>query len=125
MILDTNAVSDLADEVRALYALLEVPDLHHLPVIVVGEYRYGLKRSRERDVREVWLAQLQRQTNQLDVDRHTAVHYADVRSELREKGCPIPENDIWIAALARQHHLPIVSRDAHFDHVSNVRRVTW
>ena len=31
----------------------------------------------------------------------------------------------WIAALARQHRLPIVSRDAHFDSVKNVERRAW
>jgi predicted nucleic acid-binding protein len=37
----------------------------------------------------------------------------------------IPENDIWIAALARQHHQPVVSRDGHFDDVPDLRRVAW
>ena len=55
----------------------------------------------------------------------TARHYADVRHELRLAGHPIPENDIWIAALARQHQLPIVSRDEHFDAVHGVRRIDW
>lgn len=59
------------------------------------------------------------------LDSTTARHYADIRSELRSAGRPIPENDIWIAALARQHHLPIVSRDEHFDGISGVRRIGW
>ena len=38
---------------------------------------------------------------------------------------PIPENDIWIAALAIQHGLAVASRDAHFDHVKGPKRVSW
>jgi len=50
---------------------------------------------------------------------------AAVRAELKKKGRPIPANDVWIAALTRQHAQPLVSRDAHFDHVSSLERVTW
>jgi tRNA(fMet)-specific endonuclease VapC len=59
------------------------------------------------------------------VDETTAETYSHVRDELRRKGRPIPENDIWIAALARQHRQPVVSRDDHFDYVSDLRRVAW
>jgi tRNA(fMet)-specific endonuclease VapC len=58
-------------------------------------------------------------------DRATADVYALVRQELRIKGQPIPKNDIWIAALARQFDLEVVSQDAHFDSVPNLRRIEW
>jgi predicted nucleic acid-binding protein len=48
-----------------------------------------------------------------------------VRSELRDRGRPIPVNDVWIAALARQHTLPILSRDTHFDEVAGIQRIGW
>ncbi len=44
---------------------------------------------------------------------------------LRAQGTPIPENDIWIAALARQHTLRLVSRDTHFDGVPGLDVVRW
>ena len=37
----------------------------------------------------------------------------------------IPSNDAWIAALARQHSLPVLSDDAHFDVVSGVERLPF
>ena len=61
----------------------------------------------------------------LEVDRSTARHYADIRQELKHKGRPIPSNDLWISALARQHRLPILSQDAHFDEVDDIRRIGW
>ena len=48
-----------------------------------------------------------------------------MRVELRRRGTPIPENDVWIAALARQHDLPVVTRDEHFDQVSGLDRRAW
>jgi len=48
-----------------------------------------------------------------------------VRDELKRSGRPIPGNDLWIAALARQHALPLLSRDRHFDLVPGVQRIGW
>ncbi len=59
------------------------------------------------------------------VDEETADTYAQVRAELRRAGRPIPENDVWIAALARQHGQEVVSRDGHFDSVEGLRRISW
>ena len=125
MILDTNAVSALLDGDHALEMALAVADRHHLPAVTLGEYRYGLKFSRQRQALEILLDDLEAESFVLALDSATARHYADIRSELKSDGRPIPENDIWIAALARQHHLPIVSRDEHFDEVRGVRRIGW
>ena len=61
----------------------------------------------------------------LSVDNETASEYALIRGELRRSGRPIPGNDVWIAALARQHALPVLSRDHHFDVVPGLRRIGW
>jgi predicted nucleic acid-binding protein len=61
----------------------------------------------------------------LAVDEGTARHYADIRDELKRGGRPIPAKDLWIAALARQHALPLLSRDRHFDSVPGVMRIGW
>jgi len=37
----------------------------------------------------------------------------------------LPANDVWIAALARQHDLPVLSRDTHFDAVPGLTRLSW
>jgi tRNA(fMet)-specific endonuclease VapC len=55
----------------------------------------------------------------------TAIAYAGLRRALKRLGRPIPANDAWIAALALQHQLPILSRDAHFDVVAGVERRSW
>lgn len=125
MILDTNAVSALFVGDPALGRVLTGDPRHHLPVIVIGEYRYGLLDSRYRSHLEGLLETLIRESFVLRVDETTAEAYSYVRNELRRKGQPIPENDLWIAALARQYHQPVVSRDGHFDYVSDLRRVAW
>lgn len=125
MILDTNAVSALFTGDPALGKVLSGDERHHLPVIVIGEYRYGLRGSRFRDHLQGLLETLIRESFVLPVDEATAEAYSQVREDLRQLGRPIPENDIWIAALARQHRQPVISRDGHFDYVPDLRRVEW
>ena len=125
MILDTNAVSALLAGDPGLESLLAPLPQHHLPVVVLGEYRYGLLRSRYREHLSHLFDRLVEESFVLSLDQGTSEAYALVREELRLKGRPIPENDVWIAALARQHDEPVVSRDRHFDQVSGLRRLSW
>lgn len=125
MILDTNAVSALLAGDPALAEILKTGPRHHLPVIVIGEYYFGLIRSRYRRRLTSLFEDLIRESGVLHIDETTAGTYSVVREELRQQGRPIPENDVWIAALARQHGEPIVSRDQHFDQVPDLHRLTW
>ncbi len=125
MILDTNALSAFADNDRALLKVLPMDRPWHLPVVVIGEYRFGLRSSREQKKREMWLNELISLVTVLPVTESTTPHYAMVRHELRVLNRRIPPNDSWIAALALEHDLPILSRDAHFEIVPKVRRLTW
>lgn len=125
MILDTNGLSSLADGDPALETVLRKASQMAVPVIVLGEYRYGISLSRDRKHYEEWLTKHLPAFRILDVDERTTVPYCAVRSELRKAGRPIPSNDVWIAALCRQHSLPIISRDRHFDAVPGLRRFAW
>jgi tRNA(fMet)-specific endonuclease VapC len=125
VILDTNALSARADGDAALEPVLRRADEIAVPAIVVGEYRYGILGSRDRAKYRQWLAEMIPRFRVLVVDAGTAAAYAEVRHELKGAGRPIPANDLWIAALVRQHSLPLVSRDAHFDFVAGMKRVSW
>jgi predicted nucleic acid-binding protein len=125
LILDTNALSALADSPTVFDAIAAHVDTFSLPVIVLGEFWFGVMRSRHRARYEGWLAKLVDASRILVVDRDTAREYAAIREQLRARGRPIPSNDVWIAALGLQHRLPVLSRDAHFDEVAGLRRVGW
>jgi len=125
VILDTNALSAFADEDPAILAILAKAELLAIPVIVLGEYRYGIAQSRNRAGYTTWLNNLLPDCMVLDVSEQTALYYADIHLELRQFGRPIPTNDIWIAALCRQHRLSLLSRDHHFDSVPGNRRLDW
>jgi len=125
MILDTNALSAAADDDPGAVAVLSRAEQIALPVIVLGEYRHGIVQSRNRASYEDWLAGLLHDCMVLDIQDPTTHHYAEITLELKRKGKPIPTNDIWIAALCRQHSLPLLSRDRHFDLVAGTKRIGW
>jgi tRNA(fMet)-specific endonuclease VapC len=125
LILDTNGLSAIADGDAALEPVLRKATEVAVPVIVLGEYRYGIQHSRERQRYEQWLAESILTYRVLDVNEETAVFYATLRSELRKAGTPIPSNDVWIAALCRQHSFSLLSRDRHFDLVRGIKRIDW
>jgi tRNA(fMet)-specific endonuclease VapC len=125
MILDTNGLSALAEGESRLEPILQKATQIAVPVMVLGEYRYGIQQSGERQRYEHWLVEYLPKFRVLNVDEQTTTSYAAVRGELKRAGSPIPSNDVWIAALCRQHSLPVLSRDRHFDLVPGLRRIDW
>jgi len=125
VILDTNALSAVADAHPGAAAEFAKAQFIAIPVIVLGEFWFGIKQSRRHREYEHWLAGSLEFCRVLDVSTETAMRYAEIRTELKHTGTPIPSNDAWIAALCRQHNLPVLSRDRHFDWVKGIRRVGW
>ena len=125
MILDTSALSAFADGDDKLLARLETTPELHLPVIVLGEYRFGVRQSGHRRTYERWLREALANLTVLPVLDSTTEHYAAICHELEAAGTPFPTNDVWVAALSREHRLQVVSHDAHFDTVQGLRRIDW
>ena len=125
MILDTSALSAAADREPTALKIVAGAENLAVPVIVLGEYRLGIAQSRHRKAYENCLREWIAAARVLDVEERTAHHYATIGLVLKGKGKPIPTNDLWIAALCRQHSLPLLSRDRHFDAVAGLRRVDW
>ena len=125
MILDTNALSAYLDRTpEAVEVVSEARELA-IPVIVAGEFAFGIAQSRHREAYERSLRRMLDRSTVLDIGIETARHYAAIRLELKSAGKPIPSNDVWIAALSRQHAIPVMSRDTHFDFVGGLRRRSW
>ncbi len=125
MILDTNALSAWADGDPAIEPLLRTASRLVIPVVVIGEFEFGIRQSRHASRYAEWLAVNLDTVEVARIDRAIAAVYGAVRLELKRAGTPIPINDTWIAAVARHERLPIISRDGHFDAVRGVERVSW
>jgi tRNA(fMet)-specific endonuclease VapC len=125
MLLDTNAViAVFANDAGAVARINSVAECY-LPVIAAGELLYGAERSAKvvENVRRV--REFCESATLLTCDLETASNYGRIKNLLRSKGQPIPENDIWIAAIAVQYQLQLLSQDEHFDHVDGLDRLSW
>jgi predicted nucleic acid-binding protein len=125
VILDTNALSAFVDGDAGVGGILQAQPRAAIPVIVLGEFRYGIAQSRHRKAYESWLDAQLRHFDVLAITEQTTISYAALRVGLKRTGRPIPANDAWIAALALQHRLPILSRDTQFDAVAGLHRASW
>lgn len=123
LLVDTSFVVDFFHGDQTLARMLEQAHSVYVPVVVLAELLAGARRSQRvaENVRQV--EDFVSRSVVLSCDQATASHYADIFNQLRARGKPIPENDMWIAAVATQHGFPIATRDAHFDEVESLQRV--
>lgn len=118
--LDTNvAIAVLNDAQGAGNWVRRFQEIY-LPVLVVGELIFGALNSQRPQENLVRVQELITRCLVLDVKMSTASIYAQVRLQLKQKGKPIPENDLWIAALCLEHNVPLATEDAHFAEVQGL-----
>jgi tRNA(fMet)-specific endonuclease VapC len=125
VILDTNALSAIVDGRPEIKPVINGAQVMAVPVVALGEYRFGVALSSRNALYRQWLLDHLHEYRMLAITEETTLYYADLRVELKRDGKPIPSNDVWIAALSRQHGFPVLSRDKHFDLVRGLRRVAW
>ena len=121
--LDTNAYSDFMRGIPSRVSVVQAAERVYLPLIVLGELRAGFEAGNQQ-LRNAATLDRFLQSSRVEVlapDLATTAVYAQVFAELRKQGTPIPTNDLWIAALALQHGLPLCTSDSHFQHVSGLR----
>ncbi len=124
-LLDTNIVISLFANDSSVINHLRAPSEVFIPVIVVGELYYGARKSDRVEKNLERIEEFVAFNNVISCDSDTAFYYGELKVKLRQKGRPIPENDIWIAALAFQHNFSLVSRDEHFEVVDGLKIEHW
>ncbi len=96
-----------------------------VPIITMGELYAAAENSAHVQANLQRFAEFAGRRDVLLCDEQTARQYAKIAQLLRKKGRPIPQNDMWIAALAMQHGLTLVTRDAHFSHIDGLLIQAW
>lgn len=123
--LDTNAYSAMCRGNAAVSAVVEAADEIILPSTVFGELMYGFLLGSRFSRNEATLNRFLGEDGVMlqPVTRDIAERYGYVKAELKTKGSPIPENDIWIAATALETGSRLVSYDTDFDNVGGLVRL--
>ncbi|MBD3305349.1 PIN domain-containing protein [candidate division KSB3 bacterium] len=123
--LDTNIVIPfLSDDFQLVQKIRQAAEVF-IPVIVLGELMYGAKKSVRPTENIATIEAFMGDNVIVDCTRETAHKYGDIKEQLRKDGHPIPENDIWIAAIALQDEFTLVSRDTHFSYIKGLSLAMW
>ena len=124
-LLDTNIVIAIfSGDEAVMKELAKIREIF-VPSVVLGELYYGAQKSAHRKKNTTIIDQFASVNTVLPSDAETARQYGKIKESLRAKGRPIPENDIWIAAIAFQHQLSLVTRDQHFHEIKGLAIKTW
>jgi len=119
-LVDTNVVIALFAGEPAIVESVQKQAAVFLCAPVLGELRYGAEASARVESNLARLDEFAKALIVLPCDTKTAAAYGRVKFDLRKKGRPIPENDVWIAAVARQHGLTLLTRDGHFREIEGL-----
>jgi tRNA(fMet)-specific endonuclease VapC len=117
--IDTNRIADLFRGDQALAELLGTAEEVWIPLIVLGEIKAGFYGGTQHRRNETLLSRLLAKptVGVLLPTLETAEHYARLFVQLKRAGTPVPDNDLWIAALVLEHNLCLITRDYHFERI--------
>lgn len=122
---DTNIIIGFLKNEKEIVEKIASLEKLTLPIISVGEMLYGACYSKNSEKNISYYRSFFESCNILHINENTALHYAEIKSILRKSGKPIPENDIWIAAIARENDLIIVTRDRHLIEIDFIKTEEW
>jgi len=122
--LDTNRLTDLFQGDAALAEWLGTCEQVWIPLVVLAEIKAGfLGGSQQHRNGALLQALLAKPTvGVLLPGRETAEHYARLFVQLKRAGTPVPDNDLWIAALVLEHDLALITRDRNFESIPQLLR---
>ncbi|MGD0617255.1 MAG: type II toxin-antitoxin system VapC family toxin [Bryobacteraceae bacterium] len=123
--LDTNRLTDLFQGDAELAEFLATCDEVWIPLIVLAEIKAGFYGGTQHHRNEVLLRKFMAKptVEVLLPGRETAEQYARLFVQLKRAGTPVPDNDLWIAALALENDLTLITRDRHFDNIPQLLTV--
>jgi tRNA(fMet)-specific endonuclease VapC len=124
-ILDTNIITALIKGERTIADNIEKASTIYIPITVLGELYYGAHYSKQVSKNIGVIRKLSNRYKLLLIDEATSIEYGKIKSSLRKKGSPIPENDIWIASIAKSQKITLVTRDKHFNEIEGLKTKVW
>jgi tRNA(fMet)-specific endonuclease VapC len=91
--------------------------------IVAGELYFAAVKSGRREANLKIFREVLSCLEIIPIDDNVCMSYAEIKLELKKKGKPVPENDIWIAACAHTCGLSVATFDNHFSEIPQIELV--
>ena len=120
-LVDTNVIIRLLRSDMRSVELFDQADDIYIPAIVAGELFYGAQNSTRKQENIGIFSDFLSQYEIIDVDMPVAQVYGEIKAQLKADGINIPENDLWIAAIAKFYNFTLISFDTHFIKVNGLQ----
>jgi predicted nucleic acid-binding protein len=122
ILIDTNAYARFKFNDPEVCQIIQHADIVSLNPIILGELLGGFARGSKEQLNRKELGDFLSvsRVHVYPIEINTSKYYAQIYAELRKKGCPVPTNDMWIAATALEHGLTLCTYDKHFTHIDNL-----
>lgn len=124
-LLDTNIIIALFAKDPRIHDRIANAQEIFVPCIAIGELYFGAYKSIKVQENIIRIDEFALNNAVLSCNTETAKRYGDIKNHLKDKGQPVPENDIWIAAIAQQYGLTLVTKDPHFNAIENLKIEAW
>lgn len=125
ILLDTNIISAWLKGESIIADKIDKSSEIYIPINVLGELFYGAQYSTNVQANIANIAKVVDRYEVINTNQDTAALYGSIKAALKRKGRPIPENDIWIATIAQQHELTLITRDKHFNEIEGLSIENW
>jgi len=123
-VIDTNVITKMLANDKSAIDLLKRINKAYVALPVVGELFYGAEKSTRRQENLILFEQVLSDFEILPMTKSTAKCYAALKAKLVKSGNNIPDNDIWIAAVAYENGFSVTSFDSHFAFIEDIELVT-
>jgi tRNA(fMet)-specific endonuclease VapC len=122
VMLDTSAyIAFLKGHAGVRQAIQKADEINVNP-IMLGEllagFMKGKRESRNREILQEFMGSPRVRVRV--IDEETSERYAVIFNYLKDRGTPIPTNDLWIGATAMQYGLKVVTTDTHFQKIPQI-----
>ena len=124
-LIDTNVIIEFLNGDANIIAKFGMHEDIYLSIITLGELYYGAYNSSRTKKNIEIIQNLAKELFIFNCNENTSKIYGEVKKRLKENGTPLPENDIWISAIAIQYDLTLVTQDKHFNNVDMLRLAHW
>ena len=120
-IIDTNVIIKLLNGDNTTADLFDSLSDIHISVITAGELFYGAQKSSRMDENVMLFRSFLSEFPLVEIDEGASEVYGQIKANLVKRGVNIPENDIWIAAVAINRNFELVTYDEHFKNINDLR----
>ena len=124
-LLDTSIVIEVFDGNKEIADKINDLPEFYISSVVLGELYIGINRVTNKSKHLKKLTDFLKLCTVLDADSTTAKYYGECVVHLYKKGKPIPTNDVWIAAIALQHKLTLITNDKHYSEIEGLKVKNW